>query len=272
MNVALLTWVCNPFSVAVALAVAVWRCLRPSGGASAVRRRKAGRTLSWILVGWMAFWTQPLLVNLIGTWLEAPYPYVAPEGQPTCDVIVLLGGGMGRAKWAGGIPEMFGSADRVWHAARLWRAGRARYIIASGNSEEGSSVPLLLDLGVPRQAILVESQAKSTLQNGLYVRRLIDERGFSRRVLLVTSAWHMRRSEMIFRGFGLEPVPAAVDHEASYGGWKSVLAEKGVTPWHILPSVQAMASGCVYVKECQGLLGDRLRVSRAKRERIHDGL
>ncbi|MDA3924621.1 MAG: hypothetical protein PF904_07985 [Kiritimatiellae bacterium] len=43
----------------------------------------------------VAFWglfliSQPLFVNLFGTFLEYPYPYIDVERQPRCDVIVLL--------------------------------------------------------------------------------------------------------------------------------------------------------------------------------------
>jgi uncharacterized SAM-binding protein YcdF (DUF218 family) len=111
-------------------------------------------------------------------------------------------------------------------------------------------------LGVPLDVIWVEGQARNTIENGIYVQQMISEKKLSPKVLLVTSAWHMRRAMMIFGSVGLDPVPAAIDHEANYG--------KGVRPssilWRILPDPHAMASSSIYVKECQGLIGDRLRL------------
>lgn len=259
-----ITWLFNPSTIAL---VAIVACFRQYSTACAtvLRTHKRPRFLVGFTLVWLFVWTQPLLVNLIGTWLEAPYPYVPAEVQPRCDAIVLLGGGMGGPKQKGEIPEMFGSADRVWHAARLFHEGKGRFIIASGTAETEASVPLLRDLGVPQDAILIEGQSRNTIENGVYVSKLVSRLGLSKRVLLVTSAWHMRRSEMIFRKAGLDPVPAAVDHEASYGGWKSVWAGD-ISLWHFLPSLNATAAGCIYVKECQGLLADRVRVRQAKKE------
>lgn len=211
---------------------------------------------------WLLLCSQPLLVNLVGMWLEAPYPYIDVASQPKCGAIVLLGGGMGAPKQDGDLPEMFGAADRVWHAARLWHAGRAEHIIISGTAEEKSSMVLLLDLGVPRNAIIVESQALNTIGNGIYSYEIICRQKLNKKVLLVTSASHMRRSMMIFKAVGFDPVPAAVDHEATYGGWPR-LKDGGLSKWQILPSSFAVASSYIYYKECLGLLGDRVRVRHA---------
>jgi len=256
-----LTWLLNPFSVSLALVLLIAIRVRRDKE-DVPERRSHRRALSWFTLGWLLVWSQPLLVNVIGLWLESPYPFVSADSQPACGAIVLLGGGMGAPKQQGGVPEMFGSADRVWHAARLWRAGKANYIIASGLAESASSVVLLRDLGVPSRAILVEGRAGNTVENGIFVRRMLDEHRLSHRVLLVTSAWHMRRSSMIFAAAGLEPVSAAVDHEATYGGWRHI-GKEGLRLGHVLPSAQTFAVGCLYVKECQGLIGDWCRVRLA---------
>jgi len=215
----------------------------------------------------VGFWglfliSQPLFVNLFGTFLEYPYPYIQVEAQPECDAIVLLGGGMGAPKKEGDLPEMSGAADRVWHAARLWHAGKAQYIIPTGSAEQKTSLVLLKDLGVPESAIIVENQAVNTVENGVYTRKLVDRLKLNKKVLLVTSASHMRRSIMIFKAVGLSPVPAAVDHEATYGGWLRI-KDTGVSIWHFLPSSSSISTFYSYYKELFGLIGDRVRVRMA---------
>lgn len=260
-----LTWSFNPFTIAIILlsicGYAVFRNQK-SGAA----HKRTHRILVVFTGCWILLWSQPLAVNRIGLWLEEPYPYVAAERQPECSAIVLLGGGMGAPRRAGDVPEMFGAADRVWHAARLWRAGKAKIIIATGSAEQESSYVLLRDLGVPASAIIVEEKAGNTIENGIYVRQLIDKKKLDRRILLVTSAWHMRRSEMIFRRVGLEPIPAASDHEATYGSWRSRKI-KGLRFSDFLPNANAFSVGCIYVKECQGLLGDWLRLKIRLRDK-----
>jgi uncharacterized SAM-binding protein YcdF (DUF218 family) len=122
---------------------------------------------------------------------------------------------------------MWGGADRVWHAARLYKAGKAPIVIPTGCGERESAVPLLRDFGVPESAIVVEDKARNTEENAKFVERMINSRvdrvervegeGRKPRVLLVTSAWHMKRSVLMYRKYapGLEIIPAAADYEAT---------------------------------------------------------
>jgi uncharacterized SAM-binding protein YcdF (DUF218 family) len=53
-------------------------------------------------------------------------------------------------------------------------------------------------MGVPAQAIILESESRNTHENALYSKEALKalEPG---KVIVVTSAWHMRRSEAIFK-------------------------------------------------------------------------
>ena len=164
-----------------------------------------GRRLELFGVVGLLLLSQPLLVNLFGTLLEMPFPYVQVDKQPVCDVIVLLGGGMSAPAREGDLPEMSGAADRVWHAARLWHAGKAKYIIASGFAERNSSAVLLKDLGVPESSLIIESEAVDTVGNGIYTRKLMDRMKLGERVLLVTSASHMLPIKDDFSGIRVDP-------------------------------------------------------------------
>ena len=55
------------------------------------------------------------------------------ESFPEADVIVLLGGSMGIETNTSSYAEMATSADRVWQTARLYKAGKAQQVIATGN-------------------------------------------------------------------------------------------------------------------------------------------
>ena len=81
-------------------------------------------------------------------------------------------------------------------------------------------MPLLLDLGVPEGAIRVEPEARNTEENAKFVEKILEPRNTQntrKRVLLVTSAWHMRRSVLMYRKYApsLELIPAAADYEAT---------------------------------------------------------
>ena len=183
------------------------------------RRRRlavAGLALLWL-------WMTPLATRMLGLPLEREWlvdgRVPAAESFPAADAIVLLGGGMGAATNLNGHAEMWASADRVWAAARLWRAQAARgagavvRMFVTGKGNELSTKALLVDFGVPTNAMVFVDQARNTEEEAKEVaRRVGDGR---RRVLLVTSAWHMRRARLMFEKYapGVEVVPAPGDFE-----------------------------------------------------------
>jgi len=177
-------------------------------------------------VAWLWIWSTPLMYRWIGVSLEREWPVVRAEDAPTADAIVLLGGGVGSNTNVSPYAEMWNGADRVWHAARLYRAGKAPLVIPTGCGEREGALPLLRDFGVPEEAILVEDKARNTEENAKFVEALMNGRvgriagkgpeTCKQKVLLVTSAWHMRRSVLMYRKYApsLEIIPAAADYEA----------------------------------------------------------
>ena len=203
----------NPLVIGLVLIVAGGLCLWRSW-------RKTGFGL---LIGagvWLWLWSTPMTYRWMGGALESEWPVVKAEDAPTADAIVLLGGGMGSNTNVYPYAEMWNGADRVWHAARLYKAGKAPIVIPTGAGEKESSVPLLLDLGVPEGAIRVEPKARNTEENAMFVEKILEPRNTQntrKRVLLVTSAWHMTRSVLMYRKYApsLEIIPAAADYEAT---------------------------------------------------------
>ncbi|MBI3196061.1 MAG: YdcF family protein [Rhodospirillales bacterium] len=132
---------------------------------------------------------------------------VEAKAAPACcyDAIVVLGGGIGPAQ-PPHVPEphLTDSADRIWHAARLYHRGLAPRIIVSGGGDgemtEAEAMRLFLtDLGVPSQAIVIEGASLNTIENIRQVRTLVKDG----RVALVTSASHMPRAMRLARIAGL---------------------------------------------------------------------
>ena len=115
-------------------------------------------------------------------------------------------------------------------------------------------MPLLRDFGVPEQAIVVEDAARNTEENAKFVERVLKERGGGRRVLLVTSAWHMRRARLMFEKYapGLETIPAATDYEAT------VRAGGGFSLADFLPTADCLQANTIFFKEYVGCVGYRL--------------
>lgn len=174
----------------------------------AERAKKLGRAFFFAAFIVLYLSSIPLTAYLLGMPLESPYlELVRVESLPEADVIVALGGGMAKADSCA-YPDMLPAADRIWHAARLYHAGKAPHVVLSGSRERESSLPLLLDLGVPVEAIVIDNESRNTYENSRFTERLI---GPGRKVLLVTSAWHMTRALGNFAKTSLEVVPAPAD-------------------------------------------------------------
>lgn len=108
--------------------------------------------------------------------------------------------------------EMWGSADRVWQATRLYKAGKAIKIIATGDYAKDTTLPLLKEFGIPEDSVsfldarTTEEEAKALAEIGC------------ERILLVTSAWHMKRARLMFEKYApsIEVTCSPADYENTF--------------------------------------------------------
>lgn len=172
---------------------------------------------------------------------------------PEADAIMLLGGGMGAHEKCGAA-EMLSGADRVWMAAKLWKAGKSKVIAISGNDVEKSTVPLLKDFGVDETACIYFPTARNTEEESKLMAEYGQgvKIGEKFRILLVTSAWHMPRAKMLFERRGFEVVCAPTDFEMTSA------SERQLTISEFIPSSEALMRNSYAIKEWIGYLGYRL--------------
>ena len=184
--------------------------------------------------------TRILAFSLEREWLvDGRVPSV--EFYPTADAIVLLGGGiMHQATNLTAYAEMGPSADRVWQAARLYKAGKAQRILVTGDVDASVPQGLLADFGIPKEALAFVENVRNTEEEA----KEIAKRGV-KSILLVTSAWQMRRAMMTFEKYakGVGVVPAPTDFEAT-----AYLSE-GFGVKDFVPNAEAMAINSNYLLE-----------------------
>lgn len=186
-------------------------------GLALVRRRWGRLILALDLVfAWIC--ATPVTSELLARWIEADYyPVRNVQELPQADAIVLLGGGIEAPPkgidWP--YPDLKESADRAWHAARIYKAGKAPKIYCTCPDVSRSTPPFLEDLGVPAAAIVSLDGPRNTEEEARLYNEAIERHtdGTKRQVLLVTSAAHMKRAVRIFAKFApdLDVVPAAID-------------------------------------------------------------
>ncbi len=205
----------SPLGTALVLGTAAW-CF------GYWRLRKPALVLSGLALSWLLLWSLPIASHELRAHIENEFPPVPVADLPSAPAIVVLGGAVGWPRAQTGHPNLSAAADRMWHAARIYHAGKAPLMVLSGGGDPSlGQMPeaelmrrFLLDLGVPDSAMLKESNSLNTRENARYTADLLARRHIQR-VLLVTSALHMGRAKTLFERVGLEVIPAPTDYEVT---------------------------------------------------------
>jgi uncharacterized SAM-binding protein YcdF (DUF218 family) len=150
------------------------------------------------------------------------------------------------------------SIYRCLHAADLYHRGKPCPILVSGGRvDPGRTGPavaeamrdLLLDLRVSAADILVEDASRTTYENAVECRKLLEARGIGR-VVLVTEARHMFRAVRCFAKQGVDVVPSGCHHEEP---------DVGASAYDLLPNARAARSCREAMHEWLGVIWYRLR-------------
>ena len=209
-------------------------------------RKRLAKWIGGLTVAWLWLWMTPVMTWVVGVPLEREFlvggKVPAVETFPEADAIILLGGGMGADTNHNSYAEMSAGADRVWQAARLYKAGKASKIIATGDYAKDTTLPLLKEFGVGEEVVSF-LDARTTEEEAKGIREMlgrsggVEELGVEEfgesdspthppknsstarpKVLLVTSAWHMKRARFMFKKYApeIEVVCAPADFENTF--------------------------------------------------------
>jgi uncharacterized SAM-binding protein YcdF (DUF218 family) len=161
------------------------------------------------------------------------------------DVIVVLGGGTRDRSWLGLKPEPAEeSLMRVVAAVTLYEALHIPVLLTGGTgdlaqsqmSDADAMARAAMDLGVPEKDIRIENMSRNTLESSRAVKDMIK----GNRIVLVTSAFHMKRSVALFKKRGFEVVPAPA-------GFRS--GQRPFTVSSIIPSADSLSSSSLALAE-----------------------
>ena len=222
-----------------------------------VRHALGRRLLAFSLVTLLLL-SLPVTSDLLYRTLETE-PVITPErltaAQP--QAIVVLGGGrdLGAPEYGGDSisPRTLG---RLRYAAKLARETGLPVIPSGGNpgsigvAEAVLARDLLIrELGV--QVMAIERRSNTTWENARYTAQLMKQLGIED-IILVTDAWHMKRSLYAFERNGLHPLPAPTNFLSVTSGLVSP-AER------YLPSANALKESRDALHELLGMLWYRLK-------------
>ena len=225
-----------------------------------LRKRRMGNVCIALGIASLWLFSSGAMLRVLSAYLFAgEYRNLSVESLPESSAIVVLGGGVGKPAGFSEYPELFVASDRGWHAARLWKLGKAPKIIVAGIREREASFPFLLDLGIPAESILVDDKSRNTEENAKLVQGLLadtmqDKDAGKLNVLLVTSSWHMKRALFMFRRYApeLDVVPVPTDFEAVE------CLNRNITIWDFIPSAETLYRNTYLFKEVVGYWGYRV--------------
>jgi uncharacterized SAM-binding protein YcdF (DUF218 family) len=183
----------------------------------ATRFAAFGRKLAVITLVTLALAAFSPLGSLLLYPLESRFaPWDAARGAP--DGIIVLGGSVDTdLSAAHRTPVVAHAADRLFAPAELARRyPNARIVFTGGTAnliqtearEADYSAPVLENLGIAKERLILERNSRNTWENAIFTKQLVSPKP-GERWLLVTSAFHIPRSMGIFRkaGFDVEAYP-----------------------------------------------------------------
>ncbi|MFZ4543061.1 MAG: YdcF family protein [Saprospiraceae bacterium] len=182
------------------------------------RKKAISRTLILFL-----FFTNPFIFNIISYYWESPM--ISMNTLEQYDIAIVLGGftrtGLHR------VDDRYTASaanPRITTAIELYKLGKVKKIlISSGDGAVFRIIPepeadevkaYLLRIGIPEQDIIIENASKNTRENAIFTKRILNERYPKAQCLLITSAYHMRRSIACFNKVNLTCTAFPADNKS----------------------------------------------------------
>lgn len=195
----------------------------------------------FLAIGWqrLALWLMIVAVvgygvaehTVVGDWVLRPLEnaYSVPSPLPHhVDGIIVLGGALGRGELAEDRDEVPLTAEaermtrtvdlaRHYPQARVVFSGFSGALVPRGPSESDLARRFFLESGLSEDRLTFENQSRNTAENAAFSQRLVRPQN-GEVWLLVTSAFHMRRSVACFRAVDWPVVPYPVDYRTTRHG------------------------------------------------------
>jgi len=139
----------------------------------------------------------------------------------SADAIVVLSGMLGINELGDSTYIEWGDPDRFFGGIALFKAGKAQKLVFTGGKMPWDKVKktegevlkqYAISNGIPTEKIFVTKDVENTADEAVAVKELIIP---SKRILLVTSAFHMNRARKLFEIQGFEVFPYKVDYKAA---------------------------------------------------------
>ena len=195
--------------------------------------------------------------NITATFLwrileDGQIPIYVGKASETDAVVVLSGGVVGAFELDGDQFIQWRNADRFMKGIELVKHGKSGLIIFTGGNlpwwrlatDEGSILKEeAIEMNIPETQILVTSRVENTAQEAQEVAKLLASK--TKKITLVTSAFHMPRASHLFRQQGFDVYQFPVD-------FRSRAQSQSLTPMDFIPSAEAADTAFKAMREFLG--------------------
>ncbi|MDX1958541.1 MAG: YdcF family protein [Leptospiraceae bacterium] len=189
--------------------------------------------------------------------LESEFPPIEIETLDSADVIVVLGGMINPMSYHETRVELLSSAERLTDTIRIYNLKKSNKILFTGGSgilfhdevnEADYAKKFLIQMGVREEDIILEKQSRNTKENASLSKPILEKIG-AKKIILITSAFHMKRSKEIFDKLGLEVKFFPTDYRAlkTHLNWDTAI-----------PSVGSLETTTICLKEWIGIIAYRV--------------
>jgi uncharacterized SAM-binding protein YcdF (DUF218 family) len=203
--------------------------------------------------------------NLLVYTLECNYQPPSKEILSNLDAMIILTGGVQYGSVsAGGVDPSGATYSRLFNGVRIFKENNAKLLVLQGTSVVGVEsdaavmAGLAEQLGVPRDRMIIESGSRNTFEHAAALRKIFPAPK-KLRLGIVTSAIHMRRSEMVFRWKFPKDVIVPIPVNYSYSTSKYDIKS-------FVPSWEAFAASNSALHELIGIVWYLLKHGAESRE------
>ena len=194
--------------------------------------------------------SMPIVSGKMIAYLESDYELNQPSEIDAANAIVVLSGMVKTIKTKDSFDYEWSEAvDRFFAGIDLFRLNKAPTLIFTrGKVPWSIGLPEgeflreeAIKLGIPKKDILLTENVENTDQEAKAIKKLLSLD--NPKVILVTSAFHMPRAQLVFEAAGISVIPFPVDFLIGTGK---------ITLMSFIPSASSFAGTSFFVREMIG--------------------
>ena len=191
---------------------------------------KNNKKLIYIAIGVLYILSTPLFSNNFFKLVEGSEYRKPISAIDSPDAIIVLSGMLEINEVGDSTYIEWGDPDRFFGGIALFKAGKAQKLVFTGGKMPWDKVKktegvvlkeYAISYGIPAEKIFITKDVENTADEAVAVKELISP---NKKIILVTSAYHMYRAKRLFEKQGFIVIPYKVDYK-TVGNSKTTLMD-----------------------------------------------